>query len=43
MNPNWWPPSRSVVAVVVMLLLFGGLAAWIIFRVVRFFGSFWGG
>jgi len=39
---GWGTPSGKVVAVAVIVAIFGGLAAWLIFHVVRFFGHFWG-
>lgn len=38
---DWWPPTPAMAGVAVVLLVFGGLAVWIIVRVVRFFGAFW--
>jgi len=39
---GWGTPLGKVVAVAMIVALFGGLAAWIIVRVVGFFGRFWG-
>ena len=39
---GWGTPTGKVVAMVVIAAIFGGVAAWIIFHVVRFFDHFWG-
>ncbi len=37
---GWGASTAQVVAVIVAVLLFGGLAAWIIYRIVAFFSAY---
>lgn len=39
---RWGTPAGRVVAAVLIVAFFAGLAAWAIVHVVRFFGRFWG-
>ncbi len=39
---RWGAPVAKVVAAVLIVVFFSGLAAWIVLHVVRFFGRYWG-
>ena len=39
---SWGTPTGKIIAVTMIVVFFAGMAVWIIYHVVRFFGQYWG-